>query len=386
MPPSGCTPEPPAKRRLAPRACASLQFARSAGKAGNLWAGALVALGVVVRSFFTNPNCAKLGASRLALTAALALTLPACFESLSSLSDGLSGDSAPSDGGSAVQGGDTSIALGGSSGGGGPSAAAGANGSVALGGASSGGASSGGAGSGAQNLGGTAGAAFVCTAAPEVCDGVDNDCDGVVDEGCPSSLTWDTAVKQTTLGDSSGGDEFSDTCAGDEVLAGVNVTAGSWVDSVQAVCRKLTFSTSGTPFQYSVSLGATHTLSVHPQGVTSAHQDLICSGNDIVVGLRISQQNYTSSSGSASVVVPKLWITCAEPVLKLDSNPPGIAWQSSTEMGPAAGSFADDTAWFETDQLTSPKVLVGFQGNAGSWVDRVGVATADVALTFSPKN
>src|SRR6185436_18780129 len=81
-----------------------------------------------------------------------------------------------------------------------------------------------------------------CVPSQEICNGADDDCDGIVDEKCPASLAWDAAVKRPALGDSPGGDEFSETCDGNEVLVGLRVAAGAWVDQVRGLCRKVTLS------------------------------------------------------------------------------------------------------------------------------------------------
>ena len=220
-----------------------------------------------------------------------------------------------------------------------------------------------------------------CVPSAEVCNGRDDDCDSAVDESCPASLAWDVASKRTNLGDSQGGSEFSDTCAGDEALAGINLAVGAWVDQVQGVCRKLTLVTAPdrSPYEYSVLLGAPRTLAAHPEVSASPRQDLICSGNALLVGVRISQQ---SSGSPASVVVPQIWLNCAEPILKVDATPPSISWQSLSTIGPASGSYANQTAYFEEDAIKSPQILVGLQGSSGNWLDRIGVASANVAVLF----
>jgi len=69
-------------------------------------------------------------------------------------------------------------------------------------------------------------------------------------------------------------------------------------------------------------------------------------------------------------------------VLKLAATPPRVEWQSSAEIGPVAGSFADPTAWFANDVVMSPTVHVGMHGNSGAWVDRVGLSSATMGIVF----
>jgi hypothetical protein len=223
-----------------------------------------------------------------------------------------------------------------------------------------------------------------CVPSQEICNGVDDDCDGIIDEKCPARLAWDAAVKRPALGDSPGGDEFSETCDGDELLVGVRVGSGAWVDQVRGVCRKVTlaYDQGKKPYEYTLALGASRELAPHPASTTSPIRDLVCSGNKILVGLRISEQWYTAPTGEKKAVIPTIWATCAEPALDLGATPPRLAWQSSAEIGPITGSLADNTAWFAKDAVESPTVHVGLHGGAGSWVDRVGLSSATMGVVF----
>jgi hypothetical protein len=226
---------------------------------------------------------------------------------------------------------------------------------------------------------------------PEICNGIDDNCDGVVDENCPAGLTWDTAAAQPNLGASPGGSPFSDLCNNDEVLTGVKVAISNWVDSVQAVCSEIWLNAddSVSPWQYSIQIGNPRDLPAHPGGSTSPHQDLPCPDNQMIVGLKISQQDAAVASGtttSTAAVVPKIWVLCATPVLALDATPPGVHWKGWTEIGPATGAAAGNGATFPFDGLVNPNVVVGLQGMAGQWIDQVGVAASGLSVTFTPPN
>jgi hypothetical protein len=223
-----------------------------------------------------------------------------------------------------------------------------------------------------------------CIPSQEICNGLDDDCNGAIDEPCPASLAWDMAVKRSALGQSPGGAEFSETCDGDEALVGLRVAAGAWVDQIRAVCRKVTLAWDNgkTPYEYTLELTASRELAPYPASTTSPIRDLLCSSNKILVGLRISQQWYMPPTGEKTAVIPSIWATCAEPVLKLGATPPRVEWKSSAEIGPVAGAFVDPTASFAHDVVESGTVLVGLHGGSGAWVDRIGLSSATLGVVF----
>src|SRR5690606_32614315 len=66
----------------------------------------------------------------------------------------------------------------------------------------SGGSTIGGPGGG-TNDGGTGGAVIKpeCMPQSEICNGEDDDCNGAVDEGCPSTFAWENEIEEEAVGD-----------------------------------------------------------------------------------------------------------------------------------------------------------------------------------------
>jgi hypothetical protein len=266
------------------------------------------------------------------------------------------------------------------------------------GGASSGGAASGGVASGGTASGGAAPVASaggpdaagtsgqmppVCMPMPEQCNGLDDDCDDVVDEGCPT-LSPGSVVQRRALGDSVGGTDFSDSCANNEVLVGLRVGVGAWVDQITPVCQTyfLRSITQTVPAQYSFALGTKRDLTAHPPTTTSEIQELTCRDGTVMVGVHISQQHTAFDDDTDQVVVPQIWLDCAAPILNIAAAPAQLQWQNIEHVGPATGSFAAPDAWFESDTLDVTQVLVGFHGAAGAWIDRVGLTASSLSVAL----
>ena len=220
--------------------------------------------------------------------------------------------------------------------------------------------------------------------APEQCNGLDDNCDGVVDEGCPVGLTPSNAIERKSLGDSEGGSDFAETCADNELLVGLKVGVGAWVDQITGVCQTYALYTNkqALPYQYSLALGAKRDLTAHPPTTTSAIQELTCRDGTVMVGVHISQQHTAFDQDTDQVVIPQIWIDCATPSVHMSDAPPQLQWQDIEHIGPATGSFAAPDAWFESDTIDPNQVLVGFHGAAGAWIDRVGLTASSLSVAL----
>ncbi|HTA90416.1 MAG TPA: putative metal-binding motif-containing protein [Polyangiaceae bacterium] len=240
----------------------------------------------------------------------------------------------------------------------------------------------------ATDSGGAAGdTSATCTPHAELCNGKDDDCDGTVDNGCPSAFLRGSATQRPALGDSTGGSAFAGVCATDEVITGLQIATSNWLDQVTAVCQKYTLgvNTQVTPYQYSFALGASESLASHPPSTTDSIQALTCPSGTVLVGLNISEQTVTEVS-TQYVVITRVSTTCAEPILNLTGTTPQVTWQNPVMIGPLSSSTFDATqATTRSDTLDPTQLSVGLHGASGLWVDQIGLTDSSIqVLVQSP--
>jgi hypothetical protein len=303
-----------------------------------------------------------------------ASTVASCaLPSLTDYANGQAGAAGSGDAGGNPNAGDGSNSSGQTSRGGGGANVGGAGG-VATGGAGSGGVTS-------IGQAGEAGAACV----PEICNGADDDCNQVVDNGCPGSFLRGAATAGDVIGDVTGGSAFSETCANDELVVGLQVAFSNWLDQVTVKCQQFSLSVDkkSTPYQYSVGFGASHLLNTHPPTTNDSLQTLNCPSGKVLVGLAIAEQHTSPAFTPDYLVVTQISATCADLVLNLSAATPALEWQNPTDIGPLSGTlYAAASAMPQTVTLTSDQIAVGYHGSSGVWVDRMGpiVSTVQVVL------
>jgi hypothetical protein len=226
-----------------------------------------------------------------------------------------------------------------------------------------------------------AGAPSECTPSIEVCNGEDDDCNSVVDEGCPSGVTTTFEGDLKALGDSPGGAAFADDCKHGQVLGGVKVRMGAFLAQIQGVCRtaQLKLEPAST-LGYTLSLKAEAALAAHPTDGQDTATTLSCPTNEALVGLRISQQHATLPDETTPTVIPMIWLSCAKLILVQQRDELGVTWTGLKELAPASGSIANGTAWFASALATEGLVATRLHGAAGTWIDRVGLGVSRVEV------
>jgi hypothetical protein len=215
----------------------------------------------------------------------------------------------------------------------------------------------------------------------ERCNAVDDDCNGVVDDGCPAGISTTFAKDLPLLGDSPGGSAFTDDCGDSEVLAGVGVTMGAFLSQIHGLCRPLSLRLSDdAEHHYEVALGDVRPLTPHPGASPDWPTRLMCPNDDALVGIRLAQQYYTPSDGKTLAVTSRIWLTCAKLVLNEQGEGLGVTWEGPKELAPASGSIANGTAWFAAS--SAPEGLVGSRllGTSGTWIDRVGFGVSQLKV------
>jgi hypothetical protein len=301
------------------------------------------------------------------------VTLGACSPDLTLLNDGSSFGGIDGGGEASTSGGDDSA--GGALSGGGPSMAG--QTTNMHGGGDGGELNTLGAGGEA----GSAGAASVCEPAPETCNAEDDDCNGVIDDGCPSGVTTTYDKDLPALGDSPNGTAFADDCQHGQVLGGVKLRMGAFLAQIQGVCRTAELKLKlGSPLGYTLSLSSEAPLAAHPDTGEDTVTTLSCPTNEALVGVRISEQHATLANEASATVIPVIWISCAKLVLVEQGGQLSVTWKGLKELAPASGSLANGTAWFASTVAPGGLVPTRLHGAASSWIDRGGIGGSRVEI------
>jgi hypothetical protein len=220
-----------------------------------------------------------------------------------------------------------------------------------------------------------------CMPSPEICNDVDDDCDGVVDPGCPGGIKTTFERDMQLLGDSSAGQAFTDDCKDGELLTGVSVAMGEYLAQISGLCRSLSLQQSpNADHGYKVTLQAERTLGAHPPSGSSKPVRLACPEDEAVVGMRLAQQNFAPADGPSGPVTTRIWITCAKLMLSATTDQSQLVWAGAKEQAPLSGSIANQTAWFV--QASAPDKLVASRliGSSSERVERVSFGVSRLNL------
>ncbi len=204
---------------------------------------------------------------------------------------------------------------------------------------------------------------------PETYNALDDDCDGIVDDGCPQPGSLGISFNRTwgPFGGSGGGG-FGDNCPPGQALVGLAGAYGGNIDRLYAHCGNLVVreSRASTPFTYSVGVDPGSDLSVHGMNFTTSY-DLRCPADTVVIDVDVQ--------GDSSVTA--VTIRCAALVLG------GSIGAYTLTRGGAVSSFSVTGSGGGSTRSTSsvaPGVISGIFGQSGFWMDALGLYEATVSV------
>lgn len=206
----------------------------------------------------------------------------------------------------------------------------------------------------------------------EVCNGEDDNCDGTIDEGCPTNvvLTGQTFSGHGVYGFEEG-PPFSDECLpGSAIYRLTGHEDDSLipppVERIQAHCAmlELVTNTEQDIYEYAVERGdPLPPLMSHGTGFGQPFE-LSCPGDEFMIGL--------SGYDDPIYGLSQLRVHCAELVFHPDSGTFTIAHSGAISIVGPPATVPEDFI----DVLPSPKVVDRIRGSAGMLVNSLGIGEA----------
>jgi hypothetical protein len=199
-------------------------------------------------------------------------------------------------------------------------------------------------------------------------NGIDDDCDGTVDEGCELPVTLSDRVDGTTFG-GAGGTGFSRICYPGQVARGLHGAAGLYVDRIGLLCASITVAVADEPG------GRVYKLAIDPtvRGVVvggdgGAPFELGCPDDQILGGI----------FGAAADTVRRVGAQCVRPVVTdAGDGELRITFEDGERLGPEGGTGGTS---FRYDCAPS-RSSIGIRGRSGRYLDAFGISCQRAGAT-----
>jgi hypothetical protein len=204
-------------------------------------------------------------------------------------------------------------------------------------------------------------------ASAEICDALDNDCNGAINNGCPDSIALGVGTASPQFADADGGSPYSIPCATGAAVVGFYGRSGSEIDAIGPVCAPIQLfeRTDTTPWRYEVRGGTRTDTSTRGGGGGSPFR-ATCPANEFVIGV----------NGRAADRMDAWQFTCG--TMSITGNPGSLAVtrtsvSTSAYLGGSGGSNFSYTC-------PENRIVTGISGRSGSLLDSISVTCSQ--LTF----
>lgn len=209
-----------------------------------------------------------------------------------------------------------------------------------------------------------------CAESFEFCNDRDEDCDGTIDDGCPSDVTFSSSGALGPFGRGGGG--FLDACPAGTVLMGIAGRAAGTLVQIQPICAELFMTVELRIPENAYPVFRGDPVLGDPHGGTGGTAfDDRCTGDDVVIGVWGAT---TDDSGGTLSTLTGIALQCG--TVRVVRT--GLSWARTitpTDMTPMRGgggtSFHEDCAG---------GVVSGVSGQAASSVTGLTFACQRVTL------
>ena len=212
---------------------------------------------------------------------------------------------------------------------------------------------------------------------PEICNGLDDNCNGKIDEGCPKAVSLTFNTDHMPLGASTGGNSFGDSCGPDSVLIGIRAVFGYWMYQVNGVCAKymLVVDKQQMPYEYRVGVTLPLTdLAVHPAtAMMNFPDDIVCPPDHVLTELWIGPLAHEPNP-----VIASAKLVCHK--LGLARTPTGTWTLTRSDEQTAGPKGVAATPPSVKDVVSGDFLAIHLIGSAGAWVDRLGIGDGKLAV------
>jgi hypothetical protein len=206
----------------------------------------------------------------------------------------------------------------------------------------------------------------------EQCNGLDDDCDGTIDRGCPTGIAYMGGTVSRLFGKSDGGNPFTLACPVGQVLYGLDIitSAGYGVYSLRLRCGTLQMVTADGGTVITRTPGSV----LGPIGWTMPP-------SPTMLGFDCNPGVITGVFGKEGGQQGNFGVACSR--LGLDGAPGSVTLtMEDGGSSPPQGTVPVSTPFSFT--CPPPQIAGTFFGFAGAWIDKFGVQCTSPTLLLKP--